>query len=126
MWLVAAALAAVALAAAAIAAGRGEDDDDYRARIACLESKRAFARYVVVADAYERGELGPRAQVVASVHPKARRVVLEPDGDLRRWNAMSRIGKHEFLQWATSGEVYDRTRDEQTRAVDAITREDCE
>jgi hypothetical protein len=39
---------------------------------------------------------------------------------------MSPAARNEFLQWATSGRAYEATRDEQARAVLAITRADCE
>jgi hypothetical protein len=126
VWLVVAGLALAALVVAAAAGRVGDDDDDWRERSACLLDKRAFARYVVVSDAYERGELGPRDRVIASVHPAARESIFEPDGDLREWEAMHPIGRHEFVQWATADPVYAKTKEAQTRATSAVTREDCE
>jgi hypothetical protein len=126
VWLVAAGLVLAALLVAA-AAGRGDgDDESWRERSACLVDKRAYARYVVVSDAYERGELGPRGEVVASAHPAVRDVIFEPDGDLREWQAMRPIGRHEFVQWATADPVYAKTKEAQTRATSAVTREDCD
>jgi hypothetical protein len=118
-------LAAIVIVGAAFAKGRS-GEDNFSKRVACIDNKRAYARYVVVRDAYRRGELGSQQVVIRSVHPKARGVIFEPDGDLRGWNAMSRIGRHEFLQWATSGRVYRKTEAAQTRATDTITRADCE
>jgi hypothetical protein len=125
VWLVVA-LAAIVIVSAAVAKGRGGSDDEVGKRAACIANKRAYARYVVVNDAYERGELGSRREVMRTVHPKARGAIFEPDGDLRQWSAMNRAGKHEFLQWATSDPTYRKTRSAQDRATDAITRADCE
>jgi hypothetical protein len=125
MWLAAGGVIAIVLVGAAIAA-RGGDDDDWGERSACIVNKKAFARYAVVSDAYERGELGSEAAVRRSIHPKARAALLEPDGDLRAWESMNAAARHEFLQWATSGAVYRKTEDAQVRATGAIDRSDCE
>jgi hypothetical protein len=123
-WLAVAFVLALAFALAAFAAARRGDGDDFEARVACIDSKRGEARYVVVRFAYERGELGPRRVVIQSVDPRARGAIFRPDGDLRSWTGMSRPGRHEFIQWATSGRTYAKTGDAQERAVDAARR-DC-
>jgi hypothetical protein len=112
---------------AAFAYGRNDHKDAaWLQRSVCILAKREHARYVVVRAAVERGELGPEAKVVKSVHPKARAVIFEPDGDLRRWESMSEPGRNEFIDWATSGVVYAKTGAAQETAVDQIDREDCE
>lgn len=125
--LVGAGVAACALAVAAIAAGRGDrSGDGWRERTACLVNERAEARYLVVRAAYEWGVLGPRAEVVGSVHPKARDAIFLAGDELREWEEMEPAARHEFVEWATGGDVYARTKDAQTRATAAVTREDCE
>ena len=119
-------VAAAVVGAAAIAASRDDAEPDAREISYCVVRKEAEARYAIVADAYERGELGSREQVIASAHPKVRDLIFEPSGDLREWEEMRPIARHEFLQWATSGRVHDQTGDAQGRAVLAITRADCE
>jgi hypothetical protein len=124
IWLAAGVVVAIVLVGAALASRGGDDDPGERS--ACILDKQAHARYVVVSDAYERGELGSETAVRRSIHPEARAALLEPDGDLRAWESMSPAARQEFVQWATSGVVYDTTEDAQVRATDAIDRSDCE
>jgi hypothetical protein len=63
---------------------------------------------------------------VRSAHPKVRDLIFDGAGELREWEEMQPVVRHEFLQWATSGDVYARTKDAQTRAFETVTREDCE
>jgi hypothetical protein len=121
----AAALVAIVVVGAAVAS-RDDDDRDPAARSACILQKREHARYVVVSAAYARGELGPRRQVLRSVHPRALGAIFERDGDLRRWASMGEPARNEFLDWAASDRIYARTGQAQERAADAVERADCE
>jgi hypothetical protein len=126
-WIVGGVVAALLIAVgAAFAYGRNDHKESWLQRSVCILAKREHARYVVVRAAYQRGELGPEAKVVKSVQPKARAVIFEPDGDLRRWESMSEPGRNEFVDWATSGAVYAKTGAAQENAVAQIDRKDCE
>jgi hypothetical protein len=116
----------IAAAFVTLLAGCGGDDESASRRANCILAKENAARYAVVKNAYERGELGRRDAVLASAHPKARPVIFKPDGALRRWDEMGPAARNEFLQWATSGAVYEKTGDAQMRAVDGIDRGACE
>jgi hypothetical protein len=118
----AAVLLAAALAAAFASARRDGDSD--QARAACIDAKRAEARYVVVRDAYERGLLGPRVQVRRSVDPRAAAVLFQPDGRLRAWEGMPAPARKELLDWAASDPVYAKTGPAQERAAQSARR-DC-
>jgi hypothetical protein len=116
----------IASALLTLLTGCGGDDANASRRANCILAKENAARYAVVKDAYERGELGRKAAVLASAHPKARPVIFEPDGSLREWSSMGLAARNEFTQWATSGAVYEKTGDAQLRAVDGIDRKACE
>jgi hypothetical protein len=114
------------LATLATAACGGSDGEDSSRRADCILAKENEARYIVVKDAYERGKLGSRQAVLAAMQPEARPAVFKADGDLRAWDRMGPAARNEFLQWATSGMVYEKTGDVQTRAVDGIDRSACD
>jgi hypothetical protein len=118
--------AVLVLATLATAACGGSDGEDSSRRADCILAKENEARYIVVKDAYERGKLGSRQAVLAAMQPEARPAVFKADGDLRAWDRMGPAARNEFLQWATSGMVYEKTGDVQTRAVDGIDRSACD
>lgn len=125
VWVVVIALVA-ALALGALAFSRGNEGPTPGQIGNCLNSERGEARYLVVRAAYEWGVLGDRAVVVRSADPKVRDLIFDAAGELREWEEMQPVVRHEFLQWATSGDVYARTKDAQVRATAVTTREDCE
>lgn len=118
---------AVLLLVVAFGAGACGGDSPTPGQIGgCLSSERAQARYLVVRAAYEWGVLGERDDVIRSTHPKVRNLIFDPAGELRDWEEMEPPVRGEFLDWATTGEAYARTKDAQTRAFETVTREDCE
>ena len=125
-WTLAAVVAVLVVVVAALAL---EDDDSpalVGERAQCISNQRHEQRYIVVRDAYERGELGTFEEVSADLKPAVVRAIFTDNGELRDRDAMTAQGQVAFTRWALSEPVRAKTRDAQDRAVATVDRSDCE
>jgi hypothetical protein len=109
--MVAALAAGAALVAMAFALGGcgGDDEADARARASCQAEARNAAQAAVLAKAYERGELGTRAQVQAHFTPDDR--IFDEQGRMIPYSELEGLTKGRFDEWRGNSPFPGQVRD---------------
>ena len=113
--------AAATLVALLLAPGCGGDDSS--ASSDCLTQARNAAEAAAVAELYERGELGPKAEVQAGLDGEGMEFF---DGDrMIRYEELGEEERNQLVAWFTNGPISEETEDERERAADAVDPDDC-
>lgn len=101
------------------AAGCGGGDDDPSAQ-RCVDEARNAAEAAVVADYYERGELGPKAEIRRQLSLDGRDY-FEPDGSMRPYAELSSEERTFLVLWFTNDDHVDSlTYDDRQEALEDL------